>query len=146
LYSSRHNFLVAVHTIVIETNACSANRAGDFQGKCFNLAPVLSNFLLVSRVFCLIYFLSKKHPVEHTFFTNLKAVDETVSWIPGYLQQNILLHNLYDLIFHISIIQKYPLFNYTFHNFSSLLLIRTQNRFLNILSEWKHRGNWYVLQ
>jgi hypothetical protein len=37
-------------------------------------------------------FLSKIDPVEHTFFTKLKIIDNAGTWTPGYLKQNLLLH------------------------------------------------------
>jgi hypothetical protein len=39
---------------------------------------VLSSFIkfYLSTIFCLVYFLSMEDPIEHTFFTNLKIVNE----------------------------------------------------------------------
>jgi hypothetical protein len=76
LYSCRCKFLVALQAVVFEICACWANHARDLRGECFNLAPFSTSISSVSTAFCLVYFLSKKDPVEHTFFTNLKIVDE----------------------------------------------------------------------
>jgi hypothetical protein len=68
LYGRRCKFLLALQAVVFETCACWANRARDLRGKCSNLAPVSSSVSSVSKAFCLVYFLSKKDPVERTFF------------------------------------------------------------------------------
>jgi hypothetical protein len=43
------------------------------------IEPVLFDVVLVSTAFCVVYFLSKKDPVEHTFFTNFSIVDEAAT-------------------------------------------------------------------
>jgi lipid-A-disaccharide synthase-like uncharacterized protein len=73
---SRLNILVALHTVVVETCACWAKHVRDLRGGCSNLAPVLPSYSLVNPSFCLLYFLTKKDPVEFTFLTNLKIVYE----------------------------------------------------------------------
>jgi hypothetical protein len=65
------------------------------------LQPVSLYTTLVSTAFCLAYFLSKKDPVEHTCFTNLKIVGESGTRTPGHLRRNLLLHDLYPMIFTI---------------------------------------------
>jgi hypothetical protein len=39
----------------------------------------------VITAFCLVYFWSKKDPVESTFVTSLKIVDEAGTQTPGFL-------------------------------------------------------------
>jgi hypothetical protein len=42
--------------------------------------------------------MSNKHPVVLIFFTNLKIVDDAVSWIPEYLQQTFF-YTIYMILF-----------------------------------------------
>jgi hypothetical protein len=84
LYGSRLNFLVALHAVVDEACTYWANSVRDLQGKCSNLAPILSGFSSVSTVFCPVYFLSKKDPVKWTLFNNSKISEEVGTWTPGY--------------------------------------------------------------
>jgi hypothetical protein len=79
-----------------KTCACWANRTGDLQGDCSNLAL---NFSLVNAAFCLTHFLSKRDTDEHNLITNLKIPGEAGIWTSRYSQQNLLLRDLYDLFF-----------------------------------------------
>jgi hypothetical protein len=65
------------------------------------LEPVLINMALVSTAFFLVYFLSKKDPVECTFLTNLKIIYEAGTWTPEYLQQNFVTRFIRS-IFHVT--------------------------------------------
>jgi hypothetical protein len=67
------------------------------------------------------YFLSKTNAVEGTFFTNLKIIDEAGAQTLG----NLLLHNFIGFLFHITILQKNPLFKYIFYCLYLLLQMRT---------------------
>jgi hypothetical protein len=69
---------------------------------------------------CLVYFLSMKDPAEHTLF-NSKTADEAGTQTPRYLWQKLLLHDLYDLFYHLSIIQKNLLFKCIFDHLNFVL-------------------------
>jgi hypothetical protein len=76
------------------------------------LEPVLLNMALVSTAFCLVYFLSKKDPVECTFLTNSKTIYEAGTWTPEYLQQNFFtrfIRSIFHMTCHIqkSIVEVY---------------------------------------
>jgi hypothetical protein len=73
------------HNVVIKTFACWANRVRDLWCECSNVSSVSSRFSSVSTVFCLIYLLCEKFPVECTFFTNLKIVGEAGTQTPWRL-------------------------------------------------------------
>jgi hypothetical protein len=90
----RCKFFVALQAAVFEICACWANRTRDLRGECSNLVLISSSVSSVSTAFCLVYSLSKKDPVERTFSTNLKSVDEAAIQTPGYLRRNLLLHDL----------------------------------------------------
>jgi hypothetical protein len=60
LYSSRHNFLVAFHPVVVKTCPFWANHIRDLQVECSNLSLISSIFSSVSAVFSLFCFLSKE--------------------------------------------------------------------------------------
>jgi hypothetical protein len=83
LYGRRHKFLVDIHGFVVETCAYWANRVKDLQGDCSDLAQVSSRFSSVNTAFSLAYWLPKKYPVECTFFTNWKIVDEDETFQSG---------------------------------------------------------------
>jgi hypothetical protein len=88
-YSSRCNFLVTLHTIVVETCACQANCIKDLWGS-----------VLIWLQFCKAFSRLKQHSVYciscprktqfNTFFTNLKIADNTGTGTPGHLQWDLL--------------------------------------------------------
>jgi hypothetical protein len=67
------------------------------RGECSNLAPVSSSISSVSTAFCLVYFLSKKDPVEHTFLPISKSLMKL-----GYEHQDTYSETFFYTIYRIS--------------------------------------------
>jgi hypothetical protein len=129
LCSHRHPFF-ALHAVVVNTCVCTANQDSDLWGECSKMAPILKCFSSASTVLCLAYFLFKKDLAESNFFTNSKITDHST---PGYLWRNLLLHDLFYLLFHIHIAKNNPLFKLCF-----TISIQYCERCLNVLIEKKH--------
>jgi hypothetical protein len=54
---------------------------------------------LVSTALSIVYFLPKKDPVKHTFFTNLKIVDEALEHKHQDTYDKTFLYTIYRIFF-----------------------------------------------
>jgi hypothetical protein len=89
----------------------------------------------VSTAFCLVWFFSTKDPAEHTFFHNLKIVDEGEARTPWYLRLNLLSRDLQDFFYiYLNYCIKNPVFKCVFHHIYLSLFIMTLNTLSNDLT------------
>jgi hypothetical protein len=95
-----------------------------------------------------------QYPVQCIYYVRQIQLTALSSPIKKMLMSPELKHQLTStkIFFYtiyknfISTIQKTPLFKWVFHSLNSLLQMRTQNRFLNMLCGQKYEENWYILQ